>query len=53
MMKIKRLVLKYDEDNNDYVVIKVQNVEGFKPKEILNEKQLKELHNSDIEVIVK
>ena len=52
MQKIKRLSFKYIEEEDKYVVIKVQNVLGIKPKQRFSEKNLRELPN-DIEVVVK
>ena len=51
MQKIKRLSFKYSENNDDYILIKIQNVEGLKPKQTF--KDLKQFQNTDIEIVVK
>ena len=53
MQKIKRIIFKYIRDRNTYVVLKVQNIKGFKPQQELNQIELDKLDSTDIEVIVK
>ena len=53
MQKVKRLSFKYIEEEDKYLVIKVQNVGGYKPKQKLSEEELKKLYDTDIEVVVK
>ena len=51
--KIKRLSFKYIEDKDKYVVIKVQNVKGFKPQQELSQSEVDKLEQTDIEVVIK
>ena len=53
MQKVKRLSFKYVEDEDKYVVIKVQNVKGFKPQQELTSNEVDNLQLTDIEVVVK
>ena len=53
MQKIKRLSFKYIKDKDKYVVIKVQNVKGFKPQQELTPEEVDKLELTDIEVIRK
>ena len=53
MQKVKRLSFKYIEDENKYILLKVQNVKGFKPKQELSELELNKLYVTDIEVVIK
>ena len=53
LMKVKRLLFKYLEDEDKYVVLKVQNVDGFKPKQKISENELKKLYSTEIEVVIK
>ena len=51
--KIKRLSFKYIEDKDKYVVIKVQNVKGFKPQQELSQSEVDKLEQTEIEVVIK
>ena len=53
MFKVKRLSFKYLNDVDGYIIIKVQNVKGFKPKQRLSQKELDKLNDTDIEVVIK
>ena len=53
MIKIKRLTFKYLIETKEYVVIKVVNVKGFKPGDVLSEVELNKLYSTEIEVVIK
>ena len=53
MQKVKRLSFKYIEDEDKYVVIKVQNVRGFKPQQELTQEDVDKIELTDIEVVIK
>tara|TARA_R100000501_G_C2553657_1_gene67230 strand:- start:330 stop:488 length:159 start_codon:yes stop_codon:yes gene_type:complete len=52
-MKEKRLTFKYLNETDEYLLLKVQNVKGMKPKQKIASSELDKLHSSDIEVIIK
>ena len=53
MFKTKKLFLKYRKDTNDYYVLKVVNVDGFNPEDILTAEDVKKLYLTEIEVVLK
>ena len=52
-MKVKRISFKYLEDENKYIVLKVQNVTGFRPKQKISPAEVDTLESTEIEVIRK
>ena len=53
MQKIKRITFKYVEAEDKYVVLKIQNIKGFKPQQKLSQSDINELDTIDVEVIIK